>query len=143
MTTSWYSRLDKRLHAHPALAVLTKIVVSLVGFAVLILGFITIVTPGPAVVLIPLGLAILATEFAWARRALVKAREYAVRAKATAEQLDPRVRRRRILLTIGGVLLVLAAIVAYVWVEDWPNWAVAGWDWLQGRAGWLPDLPKM
>ncbi|HET7388902.1 MAG TPA: PGPGW domain-containing protein [Nocardioidaceae bacterium] len=143
MTTSWYSRLDKRLHAHPALAWLTKIVVSLVGFAVLILGFITIVTPGPAVVLIPLGLAILATEFAWARRALVKAREYAARAKAKAEQMDPRVRRRRILLAVVGVLAVVAAIVAYVWVYDWPGWAVSAWNWAQGRAGWLPDLPKM
>ena len=33
-----------------------------------------VVLPGPAIVVIPLGLAILATEFVWARRLLQKAR---------------------------------------------------------------------
>ena len=33
----------------------------------LVLGFALIVLPGPAIIVIPLGLAILATEFAWAR----------------------------------------------------------------------------
>lgn len=42
------------------------------GFSVLALGFIMVVTPGPAVVVIPVGLAILATEYAWARRYLKK-----------------------------------------------------------------------
>jgi hypothetical protein len=34
-----------------------------------------IVTPGPAVVIIPMGLAILATEFIWARTLLLKVKE--------------------------------------------------------------------
>jgi hypothetical protein len=41
-----------------------------VGSTVLLLGVAMIVLPGPAVVLIPAGLAILATEFLWARRLL-------------------------------------------------------------------------
>ena len=44
-----------------------KILIGLVGGTVLILGIIMLVTPGPAVVVIPIGLAILATEFAWAK----------------------------------------------------------------------------
>ncbi len=38
----------------------------------MLVGVILIVTPGPAVVVIPIGLAILATEYAWARRYLQK-----------------------------------------------------------------------
>jgi tellurite resistance protein TerC len=45
-----------------------KIAIALMGGTVLLIGVIMIVTPGPAIVVIPLGLAILATEFAWARR---------------------------------------------------------------------------
>jgi tellurite resistance protein TerC len=45
-----------------------RIVVLLVGSTILLVGVIMIVTPGPAVVVIPLGLAVLGAEFAWARR---------------------------------------------------------------------------
>jgi hypothetical protein len=38
------------------------------GSTVILIGIIMIVTPGPAIIVIPAGLAILATEFAWARR---------------------------------------------------------------------------
>jgi tellurite resistance protein TerC len=44
-----------------------RIVIAAVGATVLIFGVIMIVTPGPALVLIPVGLAILGIEFAWAR----------------------------------------------------------------------------
>jgi tellurite resistance protein TerC len=52
-----------------------RIAVAVVGVSVLLLGIIMIVTPGPAVVVIPVGLAILAIEFVWARRWLKKLRE--------------------------------------------------------------------
>jgi uncharacterized protein (TIGR02611 family) len=41
-----------------------------VGFTILLAGVAMIVLPGPAFVVIPLGLAVLATEFIWARRLL-------------------------------------------------------------------------
>ena len=44
-----------------------RVVIAVVGLSVLLLGVIMIVTPGPAIVLIPAGLAILGIEFAWAR----------------------------------------------------------------------------
>lgn len=52
-----------------------RITIAIVGFTVLLLGIIMIVTPGPAFVLIPGGLAILGLEFAWARHWLKKARK--------------------------------------------------------------------
>ncbi|HET6327214.1 MAG TPA: PGPGW domain-containing protein [Planctomycetaceae bacterium] len=45
-----------------------------VGILLLVAGIIMIVTPGPAIVFIPLGLGVLATEFQWARDLLAKAR---------------------------------------------------------------------
>lgn len=47
-----------------------KVVIAVVGSTILAVGVVLIVLPGPAVIVIPAGLAILATEFAWARRLL-------------------------------------------------------------------------
>lgn len=52
-----------------------RIVISVVGFSVVIIGVLMIVLPGPAVVVIPIGLSILGLEYAWARRWLRKAKE--------------------------------------------------------------------
>ena len=52
-----------------------RMMVMVVGGTVLAIGIALIVLPGPAFIVIPLGLAILAVEFAWARRWLHKARE--------------------------------------------------------------------
>ena len=41
-----------------------------IGFTVLLIGIVMIALPGPAVVVIPIGLGILATEFIWARNLL-------------------------------------------------------------------------
>jgi uncharacterized protein (TIGR02611 family) len=62
------------------IANIRRLVIGVVGGTVLLIGIIMIVTPGPAVVVIPMGLAILATEFIWARTLLVKVKEKIQRA---------------------------------------------------------------
>ncbi len=57
-----------------------KIVVGVVGATVLLVGVALLVLPGPAIVVIPVGLGILALEFAWARRWLKRLREQSRRA---------------------------------------------------------------
>ena len=59
-----------------------RVVVAVVGTSVLLLGIVMLVTPGPAVVVIPVGLAILAIEFVWARQWLRKVREMISRRNA-------------------------------------------------------------
>jgi tellurite resistance protein TerC len=54
--------------------VVRRVIVSVVGATVLLIGIALLVLPGPAFIVIPVGLAILATEYAWARRWLKKAR---------------------------------------------------------------------
>ncbi len=47
-----------------------RLIIAVIGFTVLLTGLAMIVLPGPAIVVIPIGLAILATEYVWARRLL-------------------------------------------------------------------------
>ena len=51
-----------------------KLIVAVIGFTLLAVGLAMIVLPGPAFIVIPVGLGILATEFAWARKLLKKAK---------------------------------------------------------------------
>lgn len=136
-------RLHRRLHANPALALTTKLVVTTVGVLVIIGGLVMMVTPGPGIVGIVLGLAILATEYTWAERWLRRARQKAHEARVKAEQMDPRVRRRRLLLSGVGFLVVLAVVVGYLVLFDWPAFALEGWNWVQSLVGWVPELPGM
>jgi phosphotransferase system glucose/maltose/N-acetylglucosamine-specific IIC component len=46
------------------------------GGTVLLIGIVMIFLPGPSILVIPAGLAILAIEFAWARHLLHKFRSY-------------------------------------------------------------------
>lgn len=57
-----------------------RIVITIVGATIVLLGLIMLVTPGPGLVVIPIGLAILSIEFAWARLWLRKIRESISRA---------------------------------------------------------------
>ena len=64
------------------LAVLTyknarRVVILLLGSSVLLVGVAMIILPGPAILVIPAGLAILATEFAWARDLLRRMKDKA------------------------------------------------------------------
>jgi len=52
-----------------------RIVVAVIGGTILLLGIIMLVTPGPGIAIIILGLAILAIEFTWAKLWLDKIRQ--------------------------------------------------------------------
>ncbi|MEV5571832.1 PGPGW domain-containing protein [Spirillospora sp. NPDC052269] len=78
----------ERLRAHVRRNRATRLAwrggVLVVGVAVLAVGVVMMVTPGPGILGIVLGLAILATEFAWAESALHRARRAADKAKEKA-----------------------------------------------------------
>jgi uncharacterized protein (TIGR02611 family) len=57
---------------HKSIKTAKRIIVAIFGFTVLIIGIAMIVLPGPALIVVPLGLAILASEFLWARKLLKK-----------------------------------------------------------------------
>jgi uncharacterized protein (TIGR02611 family) len=103
-----FHRFRTRVRRNPLLNTAWRAGVFAVGATVLIGGLVMMVTPGPGLLGIVIGLAILATEFAWAQRALHRAKTAADRAKEKA--FDPRRRRRNTILgTLTGVLLAAAA----------------------------------
>ena len=77
-----------------------------------------LVLPGPALAVIPIGLAILSLEFAWAARLLEVAIEKAEQAKQSAKETT---RTQRIIVAIAVVLGVAAIAVAMaVWgIPPW------------------------
>ncbi len=63
-----------------------RVIVLVIGGSILLIGIALIVLPGPAFLVIPVGLAVLATEFAWARHWLKKARRLASRVVSERER---------------------------------------------------------
>lgn len=73
---SWSERI-RSLWNLENIKIVRRIIVSVIGGTVLLIGIALLVLPGPAFIVIPIGLAILATEYAWARNWLRKVRQMA------------------------------------------------------------------
>lgn len=69
-----------------------RVGVSVAGFVLILAGLAMLVLPGPGVLVIIAGLAVLATEYTWAERALDAAKK---RAKAAAAKAREKVKKRR------------------------------------------------
>lgn len=78
------------------------------GATVVLAGLAMTVFPGPAIIVLPLGMAMLAAEFAWARRLLDVGIDRGVDAKRRLQAVAPGTR----LLTTLMVVCLLAAVVA-------------------------------
>ena len=72
----WIKRVQS-LWSLENIKIVRRIIVTVIGATVLLIGIALLVLPGPAFIVIPIGLAILATEYAWARRWLRKVRQIA------------------------------------------------------------------
>jgi uncharacterized protein (TIGR02611 family) len=105
-------RLEARRATHRERSRLFRIGFGIVGMLVLLGGLVMLVTPGPAFVLIPIGLAMLSLEFVWAERLLEKSLEQAQIAQEKAAQTT---RTQRILGAIAGLLAVAACVLAVIW----------------------------
>ena len=106
-------RLAERRAEHVRRGTFYRIVFAVAGGIVTLAGVAMLVTPGPAFVIIPIGLAMLALEFAWAERALDHALEKADLAQRKAAQTT---RAQRLLAAAAGALAVAAfAAAAIVW----------------------------
>lgn len=138
-----FHRAHARLHRNPITGLATKIVVTVVGVLVIGAGLVMMVTPGPGIVGIILGLGILGMEWNFAQRWMHAMKEKAQEAADKARDMDPAVRRRRLLLTVAGVVFIVAAVWIFVGTYGWPGWAVGGWDFVQGLSGVIPELPGM
>jgi uncharacterized protein (TIGR02611 family) len=105
-------KLEARRETHRERSRLFRIGFGIVGLLVLLGGLVMLVTPGPAFVLIPIGLAMLSLEFVWAERLLEKSLEQAQIAQEKAAQTT---RTQRILVGIATVLAIGAIGLAWLW----------------------------
>jgi uncharacterized protein (TIGR02611 family) len=80
----WITRFG--LDARPALR---RFLIGTIGFSVLLIGLVMIVLPGPAFIVVPLGVAILASEFAWARRVWRRGRVLVERVRGKSIPREP------------------------------------------------------
>ncbi|WP_190196854.1 TIGR02611 family protein [Streptomyces djakartensis] len=107
------SRAPEFIKARRALHVSWQVGVFVIGLAVVVTGIIMLPLPGPGWVVIFGGMAIWATEFVWAQLVLRWTKRKVTEAAHRA--LDPRVRRRNIILTSIGLVIVAVLVGIYVW----------------------------
>ena len=114
-----WSQRRERLRQRTLLNFAYRVLVAVVGLTVLLVGVAAIPYPGPGWAIVFLGLAILATEFYWARRTLTY----------TRGQYDTAMswlRRQPAWIQGLGAVLTAAVVVATMW--------------LLGAVDWLADL---
>jgi uncharacterized protein (TIGR02611 family) len=87
--------------------------VFIVGLAVVGAGIVMLPLPGPGWLVIFGGIAIWATEFVWAQLVLRWTKRKVTEAAQRA--LDPKVRRRNIILTTIGLVIVAVLVGIYLW----------------------------
>ena len=83
------------------------------GAIVLLTGLALLVLPGPAFLIIPIGLAMLSLEFAWAERLLERALVQADAAKQKAQETTPRQRILSGLAIAAGAAAVAGLVLHY------------------------------
>ena len=103
-------RLLERREKHRDRHIVYRIAWGTAGSLISVAGTIMLVTPGPAFVLIPVGLAMLAVEFEWAERLLERALIQAEKARAKAARTSTW--QRIAGAVVGAAALVGAAFVA-------------------------------
>jgi uncharacterized protein (TIGR02611 family) len=104
-------RLRAQRARHLRRSRVVRVLVVIAGFTVLLAGVLMLVLPGPAFAVIPIGLALLSLEFAWAGRLLEKALVQAEKARESARRTS---RAERVAVGLAAVLAIAAAVVASV-----------------------------
>ncbi|CAM5336131.1 MULTISPECIES: TIGR02611 family protein [Streptomyces] len=107
------SRAPEFIKASRPLHLSWQVGVFVVGLAVVAAGIVMLPLPGPGWLVIFGGMAIWATEFVWAQLVLRWTKRKVT--EAAQKALDPRVRRRNIILTTVGLVIVAVLVGIYLW----------------------------
>ncbi len=108
-----------------------RIVLETLGWILVVGGIAALVLPGPGLLGIFAGLALLSQQYEWAERRVDPIKEKAL--KAAAEGVET---RTRIALSVTAALVLMACGVLWIWSPPAPGWwpVDEGW-WLLGGIG--------
>jgi len=104
-----------------------RIGVEAVGWLLIVAGIAALVLPGPGLLMVFGGLAILSQQYEWAERRLAPIKFRALKGAAESVETYP-----RIVASVGGVLLLVAAGVLWIVSPPAPEW------WPVSDTWWLP-----
>src|SRR3954447_20400515 len=110
----WAAKLDAQRARYEQRGKLYRVGWVTVGVLVTLAGCAMLLLPGPAFVVIPIGLAMLAMEFAWAEAALEKALLQAEKAQNAAKEASTKQK----VFTVVACLFVAAAVVGAIFTWD-------------------------
>ena len=111
----------ERVRQRPLLDFSYRVLVAVVGLTVLLVGVAAIPFPGPGWAIVFLGLAILASEFYWARRTLTLTKDRYDTAMTWLRRQPPWVQ-------VAGAVLTGAVVVLTLWF-------LGAIGWVAGRVG--------
>ncbi|MFN2469562.1 MAG: PGPGW domain-containing protein [Gaiellaceae bacterium] len=114
---SLVERIRAQQERHRARSRVIRVPVAVVGFGLLLVGVALLVLPGPGWLVIALGLALLALEFAWAERIL----ERVVDRLEAASERAARAGRLEKALAVAASIVFAGALVAAVLLLDLPG----------------------
>lgn len=127
-----WARWRDGVRDRPAADVAYRIVVGIVGLAVLGLGILAIPYPGPGWAIVFVGLAILATEFEWAHRLLHWTRK-------RYDRVMEWFKRQGLWVKVLGFLVTTAIVVGTLWLMGALSWSAGlfGFEqsWLKSPIG--------
>ena len=104
-----------------------RVAVEVAGWILVVAGIAALILPGPGLLMLAGGLAILSQQYEWAERRLNPIKYRALKGAAESVETWP-----RIVMSLTGVVLLLLAGVLWIWSPPAPEW------WPIDERWWLP-----
>jgi hypothetical protein len=114
-----------------------RLVLETIGWLLVVVGIAALVLPGPGLLAIVAGLALLSQQYEWAERRLEPVKEKALKAAKDSVETWP-----RMLISGGSALVLVIAGIVWIWNPPAPSWWPLddGW-WLIG--GWGTGITQV
>jgi uncharacterized protein (TIGR02611 family) len=110
----WLVRLREQRRRHLGRSRFYRVPFALLGFTIVLVGIAMLVLPGPGLLVIAAGLAMLALEFAWAERVLERTLE---RMSGTSTRVRRLSRLEKAVSVLAGLAALGALIAAALYVD--------------------------
>jgi uncharacterized protein (TIGR02611 family) len=112
----WIERLREQRDRHLSRSRFYRVPFALLGFTIVLVGIALLVLPGPGLLVMAVGFAMLALEFAWAERVLERTLEQMSKTSRTVRRAG----RLQQALSLGAGLAALVSLIAAAKYLDFP-----------------------